>query len=114
MSTDREQIEQGKAALQYLPMVPAPESIWPSLEAALRERPSPKPLRWWRPVFAVLAVAAIFAIIAYRPHTTWELKTSRGLAHIGPGEWIETGSSTATLKIGTIGTVDVEIGRAHV
>ncbi len=82
--------------LEHLPVVEAPGEIWVSIERTLAEKrqaetPAPRPI--WRWVFAAAAIVLTLVGIAY-----WN-KT----------RWIETNaSSRAEIRIGDIGTVEVE------
>src|SRR5271154_884418 len=87
--------------LKHLPLVKAPGTIWASIEAALGEHRAPeRPARHpWRWAFAAVAVLALL-ITGY-----WTAK------HGSAGGWIETDSrSHATIRIGDIGSVEVEPG----
>lgn len=127
-----EQIRQGMVMVQALPIAPAPEYIWTAIEAALERRPvlfgvgagGRSPIFRWR--FAAAAAAlVILAVVAswylVRPRgEQWEVVRLAGSPSIGServsemavirsGESIETdGSSRARIKIGEIGSVDVE------
>jgi len=93
---DLEQIRLGKAALENLRVVEAPESIWLSIEAAL-DRPrveAKSKVRVWRWAMAAAAVVVLAA-------SMWLAMKSRA-------EWIETGASTVSIAIGNIGTVEVQ------
>jgi FecR protein len=86
--------------LDHLPKVNAPDAIWASIEAALDEhRPARRSMgRRWQWAFASVAVLALLAV-GY-----WTVRHRAG-------EWIETDSkSRTTLKIGKIGTVEIEPG----
>jgi hypothetical protein len=113
----------GPIAPGELPVVPAPDRIWLSIEAALN---APEPLRipsrWWQlAAAATLAVIAVVVYYASRPPTaTWDIvrldgapsvdsKPLSGAGKIAVGDWLQTdATSRARINIGTIGTVDVE------
>jgi hypothetical protein len=121
-----EQIGLGMASLENLPLVEAPDGMWESIEQAFLTRPAREPFRLgWRrlEVAAVLAVAVIgFAYWSVWRGSggRWEVVRLAGTpvvgskpigasGHIGAGEWIETDAgSRAAVKIGEIGSVDVE------
>lgn len=92
---DLEQIRLGEAALQHLELVRAPESIWVSIETALdRPRVETKPrVGMWR--WSIAAAVLMLAI------SGWLVMRSRA-------GWIETGSNTASIRIGDIGIVEVQ------
>jgi FecR protein len=97
--SEREQIEFGKKMLEHLPLAKAPDSIWPSIEAALEQNRSPvhSASHPWRWAFAALAATVLLALVYWR------------IAH--RDEWIETDThSRVTVKVGEIGTVEVEPG----
>jgi len=121
-----EQIKWGMAIVEHLPSAEAPEAIWSSIEAALQEnrsRLTPAVPRW-RLAFALAAALALASAAYWRfahlTGTQWEVATVdgspsvnekplRGDGQIGAGEWIETDArSRATVKVGEIGSVDVE------
>jgi hypothetical protein len=87
--------------LDHLPKVKAPDGIWKSIEAALEERRShtkSSARRPWLLAFASVAVLALLAI-GY-----WSVRHRAG-------QWIETDSkSRTTLRIGEIGSVEIEPG----
>jgi hypothetical protein len=102
-----------------MPVVEAPPSIWSSIESRLDDS-APTPRFAWRVsprlAFAVAAVliAALAPVLWWqvnRDTAAWavvRLETSGG-ERMDIGEWVETdATSRARLKIGEIGTVDVE------
>ena len=120
-----EQVRLGIAIVERLPSVEAPEAIWSTIEAALREdrsRPGPAVLRW-RWAFAAAVVLALAGAAYWRfaqpSGTRWEVarlegspsvgaKRIGGAGQIGAGEWIETDArSRAMVKVGGIGSVEV-------
>jgi anti-sigma factor RsiW len=122
---EREQVQFGMAILDHLPVAHAPDAIWMAIETAFPQRRAQqaKPLQWARLAFVsltavVLAGAAYWSFVR-RSEAPWELvqihgapavdaKLVRGGAHVGVGEWIETdSSSSATVKVGEIGSVEV-------
>jgi len=134
---EAEQVKFGMAILTHLPKAKAPEAIWASIEAALtsrdpsrdqRERLNKSAIHQWRWAFAGMAALALFAVTFFsveywRAHplgTRWEVVRIDGspavgarhfhdAAKIAAGEWMETDSSSrAGIKIGDIGSVEVE------
>jgi hypothetical protein len=99
---ERDDVRSGMSMLDRLPIVPPPDAIWTSIEAALdQNRPyQAAPARAWRLALAAIAVVAMVATYwttTHRPNTQWEV-----------GKWIETdSSSTTTVKVGEIGSVEV-------
>lgn len=78
--------------LEHLPLVEAPESVWISLEAKLRERP--RRVNRTRLAFACAAIAFTVTV------AWWQVSTR--------SHWIETNAtSSTTLKIANIGLVEV-------
>src|SRR5438067_3014135 len=63
---EREQVALGMAAVEELPVVEAPASIWLSIEAALEENRQAKmpTVRPWRLAF-VLAILLVLAVTGY-------------------------------------------------
>lgn len=122
---EREQVQFGMSALDRLPAALAPDAVWTSIEAAIpRHLPRGAPaVGRWRPALAALVIvgvaSAAFWKLPHGPETRWEIdrihgapavgaKRVRGAARIGPGEWIETDStSSARVKVGDIGSVEV-------
>jgi hypothetical protein len=120
----REECEQVRLGMAIvLPTVQAPDAIWSSIEAALREDRTPA-VPWWRWALAA-AVGLVMAGGAYwqyvRPSgPRWEVvsldgspslgaKTIGKSGRIAPGEWIETDArSRARIKVGEIGSVEIE------
>jgi anti-sigma factor RsiW len=122
---EREQVRSGMSALDHLPAAQAPDALWSFIEAAIpRHRPHDAlPLRAWRLALATLSVAVVAGALYWRlphlPETRWAIeqihgaptvgaKAVRGAARIGPGEWLETdSSSSATVMVGAIGSLEV-------
>jgi hypothetical protein len=106
-------------ALDRLPVVKAPDSVWQSIEASL-DAPARIPerrvfwprYRWAFGFAAAMLVAGIglYWRTANRPR--WEVTlTSAGKISqesVRAGDWLQTdASSTAEVRVGTIGTVEV-------
>jgi hypothetical protein len=117
-----EQIREGMATLENLPLIEAPDAIWTAIERQLQARPAREPWRHWA-LAAALAMAVIglaYWGVARRSGVRWEVVRLAGApvvasqpigasGRIGAGEWIETDAgSRAAVKIGEIGSVDVE------
>jgi len=114
-----EQVQFGMAMVEHLPSVEAPAAIWASIEAALEEKPREKPI--WRWAFAAAVLLTVAGIAYWRaPVVQWDVirldgtpivgaKHISGTGKIVVGEWIRTDSaSRAGIKVGDIGTVEVE------
>jgi hypothetical protein len=113
------------SVLDQLPAAQVPDALWSSIEAAIpRHRPhDAPPVRLWRPAWAALTVALVAGAAYWRlphlPETRWAIeqihgaptvgaKRVSGIARIGPGEWLETdSSSSATVMVGEIGSLEV-------
>jgi hypothetical protein len=93
--SERDPIEFGRDALEHLPLAKAPDAIWPSIEAALERKRVRRSRHWhWSWAWAAVAAAVLFGVIYWRTER-------RG--------WIETDAhSRATLRVGSIGSVEVE------
>jgi len=104
------------------PLAKAPDSIWNAIEAELnlsmkaapakatpprRFRPA---LRWATAATVALAVTGAVWVRTRPPKAGWDVVHADGTrGKIAVGEWLQTGaSSTATLTVGDIGTVQVE------
>jgi hypothetical protein len=97
--SEREQRDFRGKILEHLPLAKAPDSIWPSIEAALDQKRVPAPSRVspWRWAFAAAAAMVLLALLYWRV-------THRS-------QWIETDDhSRVTVKVGEIGSVEVEPG----
>jgi hypothetical protein len=123
--TDYEQIRFGMSIVEHLPSIEAPEAIWASIEAALRDNRShtTSTIREWRTAFVAAAIVAAIALVSWRlTHQRgmqWAVvpldgspavgaRHISGVGHVGAGEWIETDSgSRATVNVGGIGSVEV-------
>jgi hypothetical protein len=100
-----------------LPLVPAPDTIWTSIERELttsREAAAAPPLlnfKWALAMAAVLLLAAV--PLLWRDSTRiepWEIvRLDAGNERMQPGEALETdAASRAMIRIGEIGTVELE------
>jgi len=110
-------------ALDRLPVVEAPDSIWQSIQSSIdasldapvrvRERRAFWPRYRWAFAFAAAMLVAgigLYWRTANRPR--WEVTlTSAGKTSqkaVRAGDWLQTdASSTAEVRVGTIGTVEV-------
>jgi hypothetical protein len=106
-------------ALARLPAAKAPDSIWNSIEAKLDQPVRQRP--WFFNAWAYAVTAAVIVIAAaatywhYASLPRWEvIRSHNGVSDtesIRAGQSLQTdASSTAEIKIGTIGTVEVEPG----
>lgn len=105
--------------LRDLTPVQAPPDLWASIEAAGVATPTRRTTagrvgtwRLTRLAAAVVLVAAVgWWLSAARPQPWDVVRVDSGETPLSPGEWVETaGGSTARLRIGQIGTVDVASG----
>ena len=110
-----EQVKQGMALVEQLPLVSAPEAMWSAIEAAFQEQHRRKTpvIEWlwqWRWVFAASVVLAVIGA-AYFIHpqpNRWDVVRLGKASRIGAGEWIETDArSRATVMVGAIGSVEL-------
>lgn len=111
---ERGQIQSGMAAMEHLPRVEAPETIWLSLESAaklLEDRPRRTWTlpRWRWAVAGAVLLALALGVVWRLQRERWEVVRPGGIGWIGAGEWIETdAASRALIKVGKIGSVEVE------
>jgi hypothetical protein len=123
--TELDRIRTGKVSLQHLPLAPAPDDLWRSIEAAASAHDRQEDYRFasWRYVAAGLALAvagALYQGYVRTPSDPWEVAALNGSPLAGgrpmsevksafAGQWIETdGASRARIKVAEIGAVDVE------
>lgn len=115
--------QSGMAALDNLPSLEAPDSIWAAIEALPQAQTTQQPSGLRRQLalvtLAILSVAGFAYWRLYKRESRWKLvqihgipvvnaAPVRGPTPIEPGEWIETDSSaSATIKIGEIGSVGI-------
>ncbi|HET9360148.1 MAG TPA: zf-HC2 domain-containing protein [Vicinamibacterales bacterium] len=123
---DLDEIRFASNLVRQLAVEPAPETIWPAIDAELTVRQGaadrapfplpPAPWSVWRlaPAVLLLIVAGAGAYwYSTRATSAWRVERSdrSGIARMTTGEWIETrGGSRATIAVGNIGTVAVEPG----
>jgi hypothetical protein len=114
------QVREGMAALEHLPLVEAPASIWREIESVLNASAKRRALAPWKLGFAMLgalvAAGSTYWIVV-RSAARWEVdglsgspvvgtKHITGAGRVSAGEWVETDArSSARIKIGHIGTV---------
>jgi ferric-dicitrate binding protein FerR (iron transport regulator) len=121
-----EQVRQGMAFIEALPVAQAPEYLWTAIEPSLDHQETarePAGLSW-RFAAAAAAVAVLaLAALWYAPRRggeQWEVARLSGAPSIGSERVAETarirggqsivtdGDSRARIQVGAIGTVDVE------
>ena len=129
-----EEIRLGAQSARYLPLVAAPDSIWPGIETALRQHPGALPYgrasdtaRYLKPSlafaagFMLLFIAGVF-LVRHRTEArpSWEVARLNGAPRINAnrindtgklavGQWLETDdTSRARIDIGNVGQVDVD------
>jgi hypothetical protein len=118
-----DEIKFGMTMIDHLPEVEAPAAIWISIEVALETAPRekrPARLRWVLAGVALALAGLIYWRIPHEPSARWEVirlegapfvgtKHVAGTGNIAAGEWLETDiSSRAQIKVGDIGSVEVE------
>lgn len=119
---DLDEIRFASNLVRQLAVEPAPETLWPAIDAELASRASGAvsspdrsmaPVWKWAPVVLVLTVAGAGAYwYSTRTSSVWHVeRTDRGVTRMAAGQWIETPQgSRATITVGDIGTVAVEPG----
>ena len=122
-----EHVRTGKAALQCLSLVSAPEGLWNAIERAADSRPNPwlRSPAIWRfaaVVFLISVAAGLYRAYSRLSGGEWEVVSLAGSPMAGTrqlagaqkvrsGHWIETDeSSRARIMVGQIGSVDVQPG----
>ena len=97
-----------RTALEHLPLVEAPESIWVAIQSAAAR---PQPQSRWN--LAIAAVAASIVLLAgtwrsiVQP-SYWEIMRAGGITtRVSAGDWIETGAAPTTIEVGKIGSVEL-------
>jgi hypothetical protein len=105
----REELQQVRGVatmLQDLPLAKAPDGLWAVIEAA-----AGAPRKQAMPVWRYAAAAAVILVIASAvlwPRSTWEVTIAGTTEIVRNGRWIDTGNSSARIKVADIGSVDVE------
>ena len=129
-----EEIRLGAQSARHLPLVAAPDSIWPKVETALREHPGALPYgrasdtaRYLKPSlafaagFMLLFIAGVF-LVRHRTEArpSWEVARLNGAPRINAnrindngklavGQWLETDdTSRARIDIGNVGQVEID------
>lgn len=122
--SEYEDVRSGMAMVEHLPLLEAPDAIWPAIQAKLQaQQPIRTTVRRWRVAFAAIVMLALVGAaawrLAHRSNDRWEVRrlegtpavgerSISGVGQIGTGEWIETDAgSRATVTIGAIGSVEV-------
>ena len=130
-----EEIKLGAKLAKHLPLIAAPDLIWPRIEMALRQHPEALPngrasdtVRYMKPSLAIAAGLAVLLIAGafwLRLHRSeerpsWEVARLNGAPRINSnridatgklavGQWLETDdTSRARIDIGNVGQVDVD------
>jgi len=125
-----EEIKLGVKLAKHLPLIAAPDSIWPKIETALRQHPAgaSMPVRYLKPSlafaagFMLLFVAGAFWLRLHRSEArpSWEVARLNGAPRINSnrindtgklavGQWLETDdTSRARIDIGNVGQVEID------
>ncbi len=128
-----EQVKFGVKLAEQLPIAPAPDSLWPELEAALRDQPVGNAIsarRPWllEPRFAIAASLVLLLIgsilflrsVRNEVRPSWQVARLEGMPRIGStgmgdkgklgvGQWLETdGSSRAQIDVASVGQVEID------
>jgi len=114
-----DRIRFASAVVRQLTVMEAPPSVWTSIETARLDRQTAPEWRWLTiPRLAAVAVVLVAMmasgiwLVNLRRENRWERLAADGAGRRGTfqeGEWLETSAgSRARLRVGTIGTVDVE------
>ena len=128
-----EQVKFGVKLAEQLPIAPAPDSLWPELEAALRDQPVGNAIsarRPWllKPRFAIAASLVLLLIgsilflrsVRNEVRPSWQVARLEGMPRIGStgmgdkgklgvGQWLETdGSSRAQIDVASVGQVEID------
>jgi len=125
-----EEIKLGATLAQRLPVVTAPDSIWPEIERALGQprKMNPFEARYLKPSLAIAAGLALLLVTVFwllrpnpgKPQPSWEVARLDGAPRIGSttisgkgqlavGQWLETDAdSRAQVAVSTIGNVEID------
>jgi hypothetical protein len=106
------------SALREATLVPAPTGLWTAIEARRSASPASGAVRGVGGGLMPLAAAAVVLLAVATwwlwpaPPQPWDvIRVDAADRRLSAGEWVETtGGGTARLRIGEIGTVDVEPG----
>ena len=127
-----ERVRFGMRLAQQLPIMTAPQSVWPEIDAALRKQPVTQMIadRRWRPATRLAIAASIIVLLVgslliirsifSSAQPSWAVARLEGTPRIGSraivgegnlrvGQWLETDAgSRAQIDVGTIGQVEVD------
>src|SRR6266496_704724 len=128
-----EQVKFGAKLAEQLPIAPAPDSLWPELEAALRDQPVGNAISARRPwlleprfaiaaSFVLLLIGSILFLRFVRNEVgpSWQVARVEGTPRIGStrigdkgklgvGQWLETDSSSrAQIDVASVGQVEID------
>jgi anti-sigma factor RsiW len=110
--TELEEIRFASGLLRQLTIVPAPASVWSSIEAASEQPgvPAFPMLQWAMAAALTLALVGGAGYWWTRTPGPWEVAADGSRTRLAVGDWVEPRETAARIRVGDIGTVDVAPG----